>query len=85
MVLKPPAEIDDLLRLIEQSKLSLLATAKATPVLSALTSLEKETSGLIIVGPEGVNFTEEMIVHSIMLVIKCLLSAHETLLRKKQV
>ncbi|CAL0316328.1 unnamed protein product [Lupinus luteus] len=53
MVLKPPVEVDELLHCIEQSKLSLLATAKATPVLSALMSLEKETSGLIIIGPEG--------------------------------
>ncbi|KAG5074983.1 hypothetical protein AAZX31_20G123200 [Glycine max] len=58
MVLKHPIEIDDLLHLIAQSKLSLVATAKATPVLSALASLEKETSGLIIIGPEG-DFTEK--------------------------
>ncbi|KAK7343534.1 hypothetical protein VNO77_12337 [Canavalia gladiata] len=58
MVLKPPVEIDNLLLLIAQSKLSLIATAKATPVLSALTSLEKETRGLIIIGPEG-DFTEK--------------------------
>ncbi|XP_020238450.1 uncharacterized protein LOC109817571 isoform X3 [Cajanus cajan] len=58
MVLKHPIEVDDLSHLIAQSKLSLLATAKAIPVLSALTSLEKETSGLIIIGPEG-DFTEK--------------------------
>ncbi|XP_022641411.1 uncharacterized protein LOC106771328 isoform X3 [Vigna radiata var. radiata] len=66
MVLKDPVEINDLLHLlglfsvpqIAQSKLALVATAKATPVLSALTSLEKETSGLIIIGPEG-DFTEK--------------------------
>ncbi|KAK7295213.1 hypothetical protein RJT34_18118 [Clitoria ternatea] len=58
MILKPPVEIDDLLHLIAQSKLSLIATAKATPVLGALTSLEKETTGLIIIGPEG-DFTEK--------------------------
>ncbi|KAJ1397277.1 hypothetical protein SESBI_31870 [Sesbania bispinosa] len=58
MILKPPLEIDDLLHLIAQSKLCLVATAKATPVLSALASLEKETSGLIIIGPEG-DFTEK--------------------------
>ncbi|KAK4284457.1 hypothetical protein QN277_001288 [Acacia crassicarpa] len=57
MVLKPPIEIDDLLHLIAHSKLSLLAAAKATPVLGALTS-SQETSGLIIVGPEG-DFTEK--------------------------
>ncbi|XP_027189247.1 uncharacterized protein [Cicer arietinum] len=53
MILKPPVEIGDLLHLIAQSKLSLVATAEATPVLNALTSLGKECSGLIIVGPEG--------------------------------
>ncbi|KAI9128243.1 hypothetical protein K1719_001236 [Acacia pycnantha] len=59
MVLKPPIEIDDLLHLIAHSKLSLLAAAKATPVLGALTSSSsQETSGLIIVGPEG-DFTEK--------------------------
>ncbi|XP_028767217.1 uncharacterized protein LOC114724928 [Neltuma alba] len=57
MVLKPPIEIDDLLHLIAQSKLSLLAAAKAAPVLGALTS-SQETSGLIIIGPEG-DFTEK--------------------------
>ncbi|XP_027365846.1 uncharacterized protein LOC113872467 isoform X3 [Abrus precatorius] len=53
MVLKPPVEIDDLLHRISQSKLSLVATASATPVLSALMTLEKENCGLIIIGPEG--------------------------------
>ncbi|XP_058739179.1 uncharacterized protein LOC131611068 [Vicia villosa] len=58
MILKPPVEIGDILHLIAQSKLSLVATAEATPVLNALLSLEKETSGLLIVGPEG-DFTEK--------------------------
>lgn len=58
MILKPPVEIGDILHLIAQSKLSLVATAEATPVLNALTSSEKETSGLIVVGPEG-DFTEK--------------------------
>ncbi|KAI4295791.1 hypothetical protein L6164_035799 [Bauhinia variegata] len=59
MVLKPPSEIDALLHLIAQSKLSLIATAKASPVLGVLTSLTKETNGgLIIIGPEG-DFTEK--------------------------
>ncbi|XP_061355645.1 uncharacterized protein LOC133300160 [Gastrolobium bilobum] len=58
MVLKPPVEIDNILHLIAQSKLSLVATAEATPVHSSLKSLENETSGLIIVGPEG-DFTEK--------------------------
>ncbi|XP_050891132.1 uncharacterized protein LOC127096627 isoform X2 [Lathyrus oleraceus] len=43
--------------LIAQSELSLVATAEATPVLNAL-SLGKETSGLLIIGPEG-DFTEK--------------------------
>ncbi|XP_050891133.1 uncharacterized protein LOC127096627 isoform X3 [Lathyrus oleraceus] len=42
---------------IAQSELSLVATAEATPVLNAL-SLGKETSGLLIIGPEG-DFTEK--------------------------
>ncbi|KAK2458463.1 ribosomal RNA small subunit methyltransferase E [Trifolium repens] len=58
MILKPPVEIGDILHLIAQSKLSVVATAEGAPVLNALTSLEKETSGLIIVGPEG-DFTEK--------------------------
>ncbi|CAI8604806.1 unnamed protein product [Vicia faba] len=58
MILKPPVQIGDILHLIAQSKLSLVATAEATPVLNALSSLGKETSGLLIVGPEG-DFTEK--------------------------
>ncbi|XP_057442880.1 uncharacterized protein LOC130734459 isoform X2 [Lotus japonicus] len=58
MIFKPPVDIDDLSHLIAQSKLPLIATAKATPVLNALTSLEKQASGLIIIGPEG-DFTEK--------------------------
>ncbi|RYR37338.1 hypothetical protein Ahy_A09g042242 isoform B [Arachis hypogaea] len=58
MVLKPPVKVNDLLHLIAQSKLSLVATAKASPVLNALTEFEKETSGLIVIGPEG-DFTEK--------------------------
>ncbi|KAI5401050.1 hypothetical protein KIW84_065766 [Lathyrus oleraceus] len=57
MILKPPVEIGDILHLIAQSELSLVATAEATPVLNAL-SLGKETSGLLIIGPEG-DFTEK--------------------------
>lgn len=58
MVLNPPMKIDSLLPLVSQSKLSFVAVAEATPVVSALTSAEKESSGLIIVGPEG-DFTEK--------------------------
>ncbi|KAJ4824330.1 hypothetical protein Tsubulata_004291 [Turnera subulata] len=58
MILNPPIKFDALLPLVAQSNLSLLATAEATPVLSVLASTRKESSGLIIVGPEG-DFTEK--------------------------
>ncbi|XP_054785626.1 uncharacterized protein LOC129292128 [Prosopis cineraria] len=58
MIMKPPIKIDELLHLIARSKLSLLAAAKAAPVLGALTSSPQETGGLIIIGPEG-DFTEK--------------------------
>lgn len=38
---------------IAQSKLSFVAVAEATPVVSVLTSSKKDLGGLIIVGPEG--------------------------------
>ncbi|KAG8650550.1 ribosomal RNA small subunit methyltransferase E isoform X1 [Manihot esculenta] len=57
MILNPPTKIDGLLPLLAQSKLSFLAAAEATPVVSVLASSRKESSGLIIVGPEG-DFTE---------------------------
>lgn len=38
---------------LAHSKLSFLAAAEATPVVSVLASSRKESSGLIIVGPEG--------------------------------
>lgn len=53
MILNPPTKIVGLLPLLGQSKLSFLATAGATPVVSVLTSSRKESSGLMIVGPEG--------------------------------
>ncbi|XP_021619054.1 ribosomal RNA small subunit methyltransferase E isoform X3 [Manihot esculenta] len=53
MILNPPTKIDGLLPLLAQSKLSFLAAAEATPVVSVLASSRKESSGLIIVGPEG--------------------------------
>ncbi|KAI9182259.1 hypothetical protein LWI28_023642 [Acer negundo] len=58
MVLSPPVKIDGLLPVVTQSKLSLVAIAEGTPLVSALTSSRKESSGLIIVGPEG-DFTEK--------------------------
>ncbi|KAK0582995.1 hypothetical protein LWI29_032123 [Acer saccharum] len=58
MVLSPPVKIDGLLPLVTQSKLSFVAIAEGTPLVSALTSSRKESSGLIIVGPEG-DFTEK--------------------------
>ncbi|KAJ6754868.1 RIBOSOMAL RNA SMALL SUBUNIT METHYLTRANSFERASE E [Salix purpurea] len=53
MILNPPAKIVGLLPLLAQSKLSFLAAAGAPPVVSVLTSSRKESSGLMIVGPEG--------------------------------
>ncbi|KAF5731862.1 hypothetical protein HS088_TW18G00547 [Tripterygium wilfordii] len=58
MILNPPTKIDGLLPLVEESKISLVAVAEATPVVSILTSSKKESSGLIIVGPEG-DFTKK--------------------------
>ncbi|XP_038683648.1 ribosomal RNA small subunit methyltransferase E isoform X2 [Tripterygium wilfordii] len=57
MILNPPTKIDGLLPLVEESKISLVAVAEATPVVSILTSSKKESSGLIIVGPEGGQYT----------------------------
>ena len=53
MSLNPPTTIDSLLPIVTQSKLSLVAFAEATPVISVLTSQRKESSGLIVIGPEG--------------------------------
>ncbi|CAI0401241.1 unnamed protein product [Linum tenue] len=53
MILNPPLNIDGLLPLVSQSKLSFLATAEATPLVSTIASYRNEASGLIIVGPEG--------------------------------
>ncbi|XP_030485756.1 uncharacterized protein LOC115702434 [Cannabis sativa] len=58
MILNPPMKIDDLLPTVSQSTLSFVAVAEATPLVSALTSLRIQPSGLIIVGPEG-DFTEK--------------------------
>ncbi|KAK3011942.1 hypothetical protein RJ639_010520 [Escallonia herrerae] len=53
MTLNPPLKFGGLLPIVAQSKLSFVAVAEATPVISALASSKKETSGLIIIGPEG--------------------------------
>ncbi|CAN1302642.1 Ribosomal RNA small subunit methyltransferase E [Linum perenne] len=58
MILNPPLTVDELLPLVSKTKLSFLATAEATPLVSAIASLRNESGGLIIVGPEG-DFTEE--------------------------
>ncbi|KAJ0077862.1 hypothetical protein Patl1_37332 [Pistacia atlantica] len=58
MALNPPMKIDHLLPLVAQSKLSFVAIAEATPLVSTLTSSRNESSGLIVVGPEG-DFTEK--------------------------
>lgn len=57
MVLNPPIKIGGLLPLVKNSKLSFIATAEAKPVFSALSSIKKESTGLMIIGPEG-DFTE---------------------------
>ncbi|OVA10680.1 Ribosomal RNA small subunit methyltransferase E [Macleaya cordata] len=53
MTLNPPTKIANILPTIAQSKLSFLAVAEATPIVSTLSFLRKEPSGMIIVGPEG--------------------------------
>ncbi|KAG7594668.1 PUA-like superfamily [Arabidopsis thaliana x Arabidopsis arenosa] len=58
MVLNPPIKFDTLLDHISKSKLCLVATAEATPLLNAVNSSTKETSGILIVGPEG-DFTKK--------------------------
>ncbi|XP_058007357.1 uncharacterized protein LOC110647208 [Hevea brasiliensis] len=57
MLLNPPTKIDGLLPLVSCSSLLFICSVKATPVVSVLASSRKESSGLIIVGPEG-DFTE---------------------------
>ncbi|GLU09026.1 hypothetical protein SLE2022_259060 [Rubroshorea leprosula] len=61
MKLNPPMKIDGLLPLVAKSKQCFIATAEATPLINALTSVRDESSGdsgLIIVGPEG-DFTDK--------------------------
>lgn len=58
MNLNPPMKIKDFIPSVSQSKLSFVAVAEATPLVSALTLSRPESRGLIIVGPEG-DFTEK--------------------------
>ncbi|XP_051132029.1 uncharacterized protein LOC127252061 [Andrographis paniculata] len=53
MVLKPPLKLVDLLPVVGESSLSFVATAEAPPVFNALSSLKRQSSGIIIIGPEG--------------------------------
>lgn len=58
MILHPPMEVGSILPIVAQSKLSFVAAAEATPLVSTLTSLTKESRGSLIIGPEG-DFTGE--------------------------
>ncbi|KAL0803888.1 PREDICTED: ribosomal RNA small subunit methyltransferase E [Brassica oleracea var. oleracea] len=58
MVVSPAVKFNTLLDHISKSKLCLVATAEATPLLNAVQSSAKESSGLLIVGPEG-DFTKK--------------------------
>ncbi|CAN8288404.1 unnamed protein product [Cochlearia groenlandica] len=58
MVLNPPIKVGALLDHISKSKLCLVATAEATPLLKAVKSSAEESSGILIVGPEG-DFTNK--------------------------
>ncbi|CAK9144980.1 unnamed protein product [Ilex paraguariensis] len=58
MTLHPPMKIAGLFPIVLQSKFSFVAAAEAIPVISALNSSRKESSGLVIIGPEG-DFTEK--------------------------
>uniref|UniRef100_A0A803MC26 16S rRNA (uracil(1498)-N(3))-methyltransferase n=2 Tax=Chenopodium quinoa TaxID=63459 RepID=A0A803MC26_CHEQI len=60
MILNPPIKVGSLLPNVAQSKLSFVAAAEATPLISTLTmtSSTKESRGSLIIGPEG-DFTEQ--------------------------
>ncbi|KAK4757446.1 hypothetical protein SAY87_018747 [Trapa incisa] len=58
MVVHPPIKVRDVVVRVSQSKLSFLAVAGAPPLVNALTSVETESHGLLIIGPEG-DFTEK--------------------------
>nr|GMD07210.1 Ribosomal RNA small subunit methyltransferase E [Ipomoea batatas] len=57
MSLNPPMKVSELIPHVTKSTLSFIALAEAMPVFSALSSRRKESSGLLIIGPEG-DFTE---------------------------
>ncbi|CAA0807478.1 methyltransferases [Striga hermonthica] len=61
MILKPPITVVNLLPIVSQSRLSLVAVAEATPVLNTLRVLNKESAGIVIIGPEG-DFTDKELV-----------------------
>ncbi|GMH03072.1 hypothetical protein Nepgr_004911 [Nepenthes gracilis] len=58
MTLNPPLQVSSILPIVGQSKLSFVAVAEATPVMSTLISSAVESRGSLIVGPEG-DFTEK--------------------------
>ncbi|XP_057853030.2 uncharacterized protein LOC131063259 [Cryptomeria japonica] len=58
MVVKPPVGIDCILPQITASSLSFLAMAEATPLVDALSVVDKNAGGLLLVGPEG-DFTDK--------------------------
>ncbi|XP_010273349.1 PREDICTED: uncharacterized protein LOC104608906 isoform X2 [Nelumbo nucifera] len=58
MSMNPSTKIGSLLPIVAQSKLSFIAVAEATPLITTLTCSRVEASGLIIIGPEG-DFTEK--------------------------
>ncbi|KAL8541624.1 hypothetical protein ACS0TY_002767 [Phlomoides rotata] len=58
MMFKPSIQVNELVPVVAQSRLSFVAVAEATPVFNALSSLKMEPTGIIIVGPEG-DFTKK--------------------------
>ncbi|KAK9666538.1 hypothetical protein RND81_14G192000 [Saponaria officinalis] len=58
MTLNPPMKIHSIAPAVARSKLSFVAAAEATPIISTLKSSVIEARGTLIIGPEG-DFTEE--------------------------
>ncbi|CAN6450086.1 unnamed protein product [Victoria cruziana] len=58
IVLNRPTKIHDLLPVVSQSNLSILAEAEAVPIMEALSAMTVEQQGILIIGPEG-DFTQE--------------------------
>ncbi|GAB2292101.1 hypothetical protein Dimus_026353 [Dionaea muscipula] len=58
ITLNPPVHINNIAPTVGHSKLTFVAAAEATPVLSVLTASTKESHGSLMVGPEG-DFTEK--------------------------